>query len=157
MRRAVIVAIAVVAAAGLFGAGFFVGEASREATGIRPAPHSDRPPVISTRLVKVPYLTGVPLHQAFQVLRSLGLGVGPLAAQANGWERGTVIGQSDEAGSSVPLGKEIPLILSAGSHPQLFRIESQGSVIVGGTCDVGPLSTSQPCTGGPLVVPLIPQ
>jgi hypothetical protein len=158
MRCAVTVASAVVVAAGLFGAGFLVGGASREATGTPPAQHSDRRFTISTRLVKVPNSPPSPLHQVFKILRSLGLGVGDLTAQANGWERGTVVRQGNAPGRSVPLGMEIPLILSAGPHPAAFQLEGRGSVVVGGTCDlVGPYPPSQPCIGGPLVVPLVPQ
>jgi beta-lactam-binding protein with PASTA domain len=102
----------------------------------------------------VPDITGRPLRDAYTTLTAAGLRIGALQAVRSDVDTGTVLGQGVAPGTTVEDGTTIPVIVSAGAHP--YPRGSDRLVGVGGTCDITTLKPGQtePCVGGPLVVPL---
>ena len=141
----------------LIGAGFAVGALSTSGTksaGPRPASAaSDGSTAPTASLTLVPDVTGLHLSQAVQVLKTMGLNVGGLTARPNPWERGLVLSQGAAPGSRVPLGHEVPLVLSAGPSPPNAELGGHGRAFVGGTCELIWPPPSPACVGGPLMVP----
>jgi PASTA domain len=105
----------------------------------------DGSPTAST----APNVTGMRLHDAYITLTDAGLRVGHLAAEHSDSATGTVLAQG-----STLTGGTVSLVVSAGLHPHPIGIERL--VGVGGTCDVTDTKPqSEPCVGGPLLVPLV--
>ena len=102
--------------------------------------------------VVVPNVAGFGLSQASSVLGSVGLRVDTraLRAQSNAYLRGTVLSQVPPAGTPVEAGGAVPLVLSAGPHPQAGP---NNTVFVGGTCELTGYRQGI-CVGGPLFVAL---
>jgi hypothetical protein len=147
--------VALVALA-LLGAGFVAGTlANRGTKTARPerGPSSSVGPNAFAHVTAVPDLAGLNLSEAVQVLKSMGLGVGELTAHRNPWDPGVVLFQGVPAGSHVPLGQEVPLVVSAGPHPSPVVLSGQPRVGVGGTCELLWPPPSPVCVGGPLLVP----
>ena len=115
--------------------------------------------VLPPGVVLMPNVVGLSLNEANASLRKAGLAIESkyLRARASGAaERGTVLVQHPGPGEVVPLGMAVPLIVSAGPHP---NATPDGLAGAGGTCDLmwpPPSPGSPPCVGGILLVPLIP-
>lgn len=105
--------------------------------------------------VRVPDVTGLELAAAVDALRRVGLSVDgrALRARPDASTRGTVLSQGVSAGSPTDVGSSVPLVLSAGLHPQLI---TGHRVVVGGTCELTAPPGTPPCVGGELLAPLAP-
>jgi hypothetical protein len=113
----------------------------------------------SARCGADPNVVGLPLNEANASLRKAGLAIESkyLRARASGTaEPGTVLVQHPGPGEVVPLGMAVPLIVSAGPHP---NATPDGLAGAGGTCDLmwpPPSPGWPPCVGTILLVPLLP-
>jgi len=137
-------------AVALLGAGFVAGTLANRGTK---RSSSVGPNSVFAQVIAVPDLEGLNLSKAVQVLKSMGLGVGELTAHRNAWDPGVVLSQGLPAGSHVPVGREVPLVLSAGPHPSLIGLSGKPRAGVGGTCELLWPLPSTGCVGGPLLVP----
>jgi PASTA domain len=147
VKRTIALALGLALAVGLGFAGGWLAHQSHTAS---PSGETANSRGAHQQGVLVPDLTHLDLFQAAQTLRNQNLKPGHIFAKRDPSKRGVVLSQLPPAGSRLPRGASIGLVLSAGPRPELGK---DRRVIVGETCDLADPGTG--CLGVPLFALLL--